>query len=132
MKKTSDETEAEKLFNQLLQTSKDVQLMTLQGFLYVKQSDKSFFSILASIIKEIERGHLTDREKFRMRWSQLQKWAETRLKKDPTLKPMAVADLYCAITKKGYREKRWVYRIVARVKNKLRMRAKRKGEVKYG
>jgi hypothetical protein len=125
MKATSEEIQAEKEAARLLRLPKDVLLTSLQALLFEKSQDEIFFSKLASIVKEIEGGHMTSREKFKNRWSRLEKWLETKLLKDPSLTPWKLAGQFCYVAKKGYREKRLIYKIAVRVKNKLRVRRSR-------
>ena len=72
--------------NQLLQElPTEYKLSTIQGILYDLKNEKMVFDTLAQLIKDIQRGHLSEKEKYENRFGRAIKWATTRLRneKDP-------------------------------------------------
>jgi len=125
--------------NQLLQgLPAEYKLRTIQGILYDLKNDKQLFDALAQIVKDIQKGNFTEKEKYQNKFGRAIKWAESRLRneKDPeklmTLTPKRLAHEYCSRT--GWPQN-LLYKPMKKVKQKecmRRLRERRKLEAQDG
>lgn len=124
--------------NELVQRlPSEYRLMTIQGILYGLKNDKPLFDALAQIIKDIQKGNFSEKEKYVNRFGRAIKWAEGRLRnetdpeKSRKLTAKRLAHEYARIT--GWPQN-LLYKPMKKVKQKecmrrLRERRKKEGEM---
>ena len=121
--------------NQLLQgLPAEYKLRTIQGILYDLRNDKQLFDALAQIVKDIQKGNFTEKEKYQNKFGRAIKWAESRLRneKDPEkLRKLTARRLAAEYSARTGWPQNLLYKLMKKVKQKecmRRLRERRKTE----
>ena len=124
----------------VLKLPSEYKLITIQGILFDLKNEKLLFDALAQIIKDIQKGNFTEKEKYVNQFGRAIKWGEGRLRNetDPEklkkLTPKRLAHEYASLT--GWPPK-LLYKVMKKVKQRwcmrrLRERRKREAQEKEG
>ena len=94
--------------------------------LNTKKDDKIFIEDLAISIKSLAESNLSKFEKYNRQWARRRSWMESRLASDPALTARQLAEDYCRITHRSYKERRVTYLVAKKIKHKHVMREVRR------
>lgn len=121
--------------NQLIQgLPAEYKLRTIQGILYDLRNNKQLFDALAQIVKDIQKGNFTEKEKYQNKFGRAIKWAESRLRneKDPEkLRKLTARRLAAEYSARTGWAQNLLYKLMKKVKQKecmRRLRERRKTE----